>query len=86
MSDANVKKLANVLTSSDAVEALAALRAGQGGKWFNERNMMIAGRSLAQAAMIGGELVTDFEDRPPKSILSGGAPSMTQGMINPFDM
>lgn len=86
MSDANVKKLANVLTSSDAVEALAALRAGQGGKWFNERNMMIAGRSLAQAGMVGGELVTDFDDRPPKSILSGGAPSMTQGMVNPFDM
>ena len=86
MSDANVKKLANVLTNSDAVEALMALRAGQGGKWFNERNMMIAGRSLAQGGMIGGELVTDFEDRPPKSILSGGAPSMTQGMVNPFDM
>lgn len=86
MSDANVKKLATVLTSSDAVEALAALRAGQGGKWFNERNMMIVGRSLAQAGMVGGELVTDFDDRPPKSILSGGAPSMTQGMVNPFDM
>ena len=86
MSDANVKKLATVLTSSDAVEALAALRAGQGGKWFNELNMMIVGRSLAQAGMVGGELVTDFDDRPPKSILSGGAPSMTQGMANPFDM
>jgi len=86
MSDANIKKLASVLTQSDAVEALAALRAGQGGKWFNERNMMIAGRTLAQAGMITGEMASDFRDRPPQSILTGGAPNMIRGVKNPFDL
>lgn len=83
MSDANVKRLSETITNSNAVEALVALRSGQGG-WASPRNLMIAGRALAQAGMMTGELVKDFEDRPPQSIMSGGAPSMTQGM-NIFD-
>ena len=85
MTDANIKKLADTLTNTNAVEALTALRAGQGG-WASSRNLMIAGRVLAQGGMITGELVKDFEDRPPQSILSGGAPNMTQGVKNPFDI
>jgi hypothetical protein len=85
MTDANIKKLADTLTNTNAVEALTALRAGQGG-WASSRNLMITGRVLAQGGMIAGELVKDFEDRPPQSVLSGGAPSLTQGVRNPFDM
>lgn len=86
MADNNVKALADVLTRSDAVKALAELRAGQGNKWFNTRNMMVVGRVLGQTGMVSGELMSDFEDRPVGSIMTGDAPDMTRGMKNIFDL
>jgi len=85
MADANVKALADALTRSDSVTALAALRAGQGNKWFNTRNMTIVGRVLGQTGMFAGEVSSDFENRPVGSIMTGGAPDMTRGMKNIFD-
>lgn len=83
ISDANAKKLAEVITRGDSVEELIKIRAGQGGKFFNTVNMAHVGAALARL----GSVAVEYRDLPQIDVgsIRGDAQSLTSGTGNIFD-
>jgi len=59
LQNVNVRKLADTITGEGSVETLKEIAAGREGGFFNERNLTIVGRALAQGGGIIRPMVTD---------------------------
>jgi len=59
LQNVNVRKLADTITGEGSVETLKQIAAGREGGFFNERNLTIVGRALAQGGGIIRPMVTD---------------------------
>jgi hypothetical protein len=90
---ANQRKLAEIITNSGSVEQLQKIVAGQGGKYFNERNMTLLGTALAQTSgyaglRVGGEIYGE-EPAPltaPAPAATSQTPSGPRAVVDPFDV
>ena len=90
---ANQRKLAEIITNSGSVEQLQKIVAGQGGKYFNERNMILLGTALAQTSgyaglRVGGEIYGE-EPAPltaPAPAATSQTPSGPRAVVDPFDV
>lgn len=90
LQNVNVRKLADTITGEGSVETLKEIAAGREGGFFNERNLIIVGRALAQGGGIVRPMATDgVVGREPAPIEElgntpeGGYPG---GASNPLNM
>jgi hypothetical protein len=90
LSNANVRKLADVMTNEGSVEMLNQITIGKGVGAFNERNMVLVANALQNAAGVGMSMTPGGESgTPPPSSTPEAATSQSitpQGVTNPFDM
>ena len=89
LANANVRKLADIITNEGSVEALKEISAGKGGGFFNEQNLIILGRALAQGGGIVRPMVFDpVGGRVPAPLAEdGGEPqgAFPGGSSNPLN-
>lgn len=90
LSNANVRKLADVMTNEGSVNMLLDIAVGKGQGAFNERNLILVANALNNATGVGMSMTRDSMSGPPvPQEPSPDAPSpspLPQGVTNPFDM
>lgn len=90
LQNVNVRKLADTITGEGSVETLKDIAAGKDGGFFNERNLIIVGRALAQGGGVVRPMVTDgIAGREPAPIEElGETPEAGYpgGASNPLNM
>jgi len=89
LSNANVRKLAEVMTNDGSVAMLNDIAIGKGVGAFNERNMIIVANAIKNASSVGaGMMPGGMSGAPPaeNSDEQEPAQAMPQGVINPFNM
>jgi len=94
ITNANQRRLAELITNEGSVEQLQKIVAGQGGKYFNERNMTILGTALTQSSgyaglRVGGGMYGVEPD--PLSLETPQAPARSTpsgagSVVDPFDV
>lgn len=90
LSNANVRKLADVMTNEGSVDMLLNIAVGKGQGAFNERNLILVANALNNASGVGMSMTRDSmsgPDVPAEAGLDAPSPSpLPQGVTNPFDM
>jgi len=90
LSNANVRKLADVMTNEGSVDMLLGIAVGKGQGAFNERNLILVANALNNASGVGMSMARDSMSGPgipsEPSPDAPSAPSAPQGVTNPFDM
>lgn len=90
LSNANVRKMADVITNEGSVDMLLDIAVGKGQGAFNERNLILVANALNNASGVGMSMIRDSMSGPrvpsEPSPDAPSAPSAPQGVTNPFDM